>query len=139
MGKRWTEEEIKMLSSVKDRKELSLKLGRTEGAIKAKIKELGIGHKPTELWTTEEIEILKSCSTVKECIKLLPERNEEAIKSKRTRMNIVKNPRWTNEEIEFLLNNKDKEVLMKRFEGRTWNSIQSKRTKTLAKFKKKVK
>lgn len=142
MGKRWSEEEIKLLSSTTDRKELSLKLGRTEGAIKAKIKELGIGYKPTELWTPEELETLRSCKTLKEAVEKINNRTKISIKEKSNRLGIkfeADEKFWSNEDIEFLLNTKDKNKLLERFEGRTWQSIRSKRSKTLAKFKKKVK
>lgn len=94
---KWTQQELEILKNSKNN--IPFIQGRSRNATRDKMVSLGL-LKTNKHWTTKEISLLKKGA------KIINGRTKLAIRIKKKKLGISKNPRWTKEELNLLLQNK---------------------------------
>ncbi len=98
--KKWTNEEISYIKSsyiFRTEEEIANNINRTVGAVKDKIRELGI--KRTQYWSDDECKLLidKYNSDRENIYLFFPDRSESAIKHKALKLGLIDSKKWTQE------------------------------------------
>lgn len=97
----WTEKQIVLLREIYPIKSWEIilkKLGKSQGAIRAKANQLGLKRKDPTRWTLEEIEKLKevySTKSWKELLETFPNRPIDGIKSKALDLGLKRTLSWS--------------------------------------------